>query len=245
MSFDAYITHLCLLHADPGTSNLTAKDASTYIPGSNPASSYPSMRRFCITSSTILEPLLLLLAHAIRMRDTRCCGIVLRVYRSLVPEFATEQNSPLAPAIREFISTEVLKACISSLNEAYFVDLHKDIAQLIASILLHYSPHTDTPRQILLSLPRIEEKAVTKCIDYITRQGTQQRQQRALVLDLLRDIKGVSISEQGRISKNASQARKERSKMQQEFMKEQPVPLSNGRQSSPNYVGISSMLEES
>ena len=64
------------------------------------------------------------------MRDGRCCGVVLRIFRSLIPDFAT-QDTPLAPSIREFISTDVLKACISSLNEPYFVDLQKDLAQLI------------------------------------------------------------------------------------------------------------------
>jgi exportin-5 len=202
------------------------------------------MRKFAISSMTILEPLLLFLAHAIRMRDTRCCGIVLRIYRSLVPEFASDRNTPVAPAIREFISTDVLKACISSLNEPYFVDLHKDIAQLIATIIMFYTPHTNTPREILLSLPGIDEKAVNKCTEYIMRQGMQQRQQRALVLDLLRDIKGVSISEQGRITKTPSQAKKERSKMQQEFLKEHPAQNSNDRQPSPNFEGVANMLEE-
>jgi len=199
------------------------------------------MRKFCLTSPTILEPLLLFLTHAIRMRDTRCCGVVLRVFRSLIPDFASAQDSPFASNIREFISTDVLRACISSLNEPYFVDLQKELAQLISSILIYYSPVTDTPRQILLSLPGIEERAVDKCIEYIMRQGMQQRQQRALVLDLLRDIKGVSISEQGRITKSVSAVRKERSKMQQEFLKEQP---SESRKTSPNLEGVAGMFDE-
>jgi exportin-5 len=70
----------------------------------------------------------------------------------------------------------------------------------------------------------------------------QQRQQRALVLDLLRDLKGVSISEQGRITKSASTVRKERSKMQQEFMKEQP-PGEN-RKASPSLEGVAGMFDE-
>jgi len=175
------------------------------------------------------------------MRDGRCCGVVLRVFRSLIPEFA--DDSPLSGSIREFISTDVLKACISSLNEAYFVDLHKELAQLIASILTYYSPLTTTPRNILLSLPGMEERSVDKCIDYIMRQGMQQRQQRALVLDLLRDIKGVSISEQGRITKPASAVRKERSKMQQEFLKE-PSVENAGRKASPSLEGVAGMFEE-
>ena len=211
--------------------------------GKNPASAYPSMRKFCLTSSTILEPLLLFLTHAIRMRDSRCCGIVLRVFRSFIPDFASNQDSAISSSIREFISTEVLKACISSLNEPYFADLQRDLAQVIASILIYYSPVTKTPRQIILSLPGIEERAVDKCIDYIMRQGTQQRQQRALVLDLLRDITGVGISEQGRITKSAAAVRKDRSKMQQEFLKEQPV---DPRKTSPNLdnlEGVAGMFE--
>lgn len=198
------------------------------------------MRKFCLTSSTILEPLLLFCTHTIRVRDGRCCGVVLRVFRSIVPDFAHDHESPLTASIREFISTDVLKACISSLNEPYFVDLHKDLAHLIASILIYYSPMTGTPKQVLLSLPGLQEKAVDSCILYLTRQGMQQRQQRALVLDLLRDVKGVSISEQGRITKSASAARKDRSKMQQEFMKEQTEP----RGASPSLDGVAGMFNE-
>ncbi|THV49418.1 hypothetical protein BGAL_0196g00160 [Botrytis galanthina] len=195
----------------------SAKEASTFI--QSQANSYPSMRKFCLTSQAILESLLLFLTHAIRMRDTRCCGVVLRVFRSIVPEFSSGNDSSLASSIREFISTEVLKAAISSLNEPYFVELQKDLASLIASILAHYAPVTDTPKQILLSLPGIQEKAVNKCIEALTVHGVQQRTQRALILDLLKDLKGVSISEQGRISKSASVVRKERSKMQEAFMR--------------------------
>jgi exportin-5 len=203
------------------------------------------MRNFCLTSSTILEPLLLFLTHAIRMRDSRSCGVVLRVFRSIIPDFGPSQqsDSPFSSSIREFISTDVLKACISSLHEPYFVELQKDLAYLIASILIHYSPGTETPRQILLSLPGIQESSVDKCIEYILRPGMQPRQQRALILDLLRDLKGVSISEQGRITKSASTVRKERSKMQREFMKEQPVKQEN-RRPSPSLEGLAGMFDE-
>lgn len=179
------------------------------------------------------------------MRDSRCCGVVLRVFRSIIPDFGPTQQSdtPFSSSIREFISTDVLKACISSLHEPYFVELQKDLAQLIASILIYYSPATETPRQILLSLPGIQEASVDKCIDYIMRQGMQPRQQRALVLDLLRDLKGVSISEQGRITKSASTVRKERSKMQQEFMKEQPSVKEENRRASPSLEGVAGMFD--
>ena len=74
------------------------------------------------------------------------------------------------------------------------------------------------------------------------RQGMQARQQRALILDLLRDLKGVSISDQGRITKSASTVRKERSKMQQEFLKEQS-PVQDDEGASPGLEGVASMFE--
>ena len=232
--------NLSLTRTDPQTNSGTAKEASTYE--GNPVLDRPSMRKFCLTSSTILEPLLLFCTHAIRMRDGRCCGVVLRVFRSIIPEFVS--SDPLPSSIREFISTDVFKACITSLNEPYFVDLQKDIASVISYILIYYSPLTNTPRQILLTLPGIYEKPVDKCIEYLSKQGLQPRQQRALVLDLLRDLKGVSISEQGRITKSASVVRKERSKMQQEFMKEQPEEMRKPRPSPEldGYSGIAGLF---
>jgi exportin-5 len=184
------------------------------------------------------------------MRDSRCCGVVLRVFRSIIPDFAASDDSQFSSQIREFISTDVLQACISSLTEPYFVELQKDLAQVIASIMICYSQGTETPRQILLSLPGIDQASVDKCISYMMRQGVHQRQQRALVLDLLRDLKGVSISEQGRITKPVAVVRKERSKMQQEFMKEQPATVENGhghghgqRQTTPNLDGVAGMFD--
>ncbi|PBP26094.1 nuclear import and export protein, partial [Diplocarpon rosae] len=137
---------------NPEASAPTAQDTSACV-NTHPAPTYPSMRKFCLTSSTILEPLLMFLTHAIRMRDGRCCGVALRIFRSL------------------------------------------------------------------------------------------QRQQRALVLDLLRDIKGVSISEQGRIPKSIPSVKVHRSKMQQEFMKAPSGPAV-ARPSSPSLEGVAGMFEE-
>jgi len=49
-------------------------------------------------------------------------------------------------------------------------------------------------------------------------QSTSTRQQKALVLDLLEGLRGVSISEQGRISGRPEDRRKARSAMQARYM---------------------------
>lgn len=205
------------------------------------------MRKFCLTEPSILESLILFSTHAIRMRDTRCCGVVLRVFRSIIPEFGYNRDADqTAGPIREFISTEVLQAAITSLHEPYFVDQQRELATVIATILVSYCPLTPTPKAILMSLPGLQEAAVDKCIDYVSRTGVQVRQQRALVLDLLQDLKGVSVSEQGRISKSATVVRKERSKMQQEFMQteqQKEVPSGLGRR-TPEMESLASLFNE-
>lgn len=66
-----------------------------------------TMREFILSSDSVLEPLILFCTHALRMRDSRCCGIIIRVFRSIVPEFQADRAD-----IREFICREVLMAAI-------------------------------------------------------------------------------------------------------------------------------------
>lgn len=196
----------------------------------------------------IVEPLLVFCCHGIRVRDTRCCSMVLRLFISLVPEFSLEplaskktpatqggQNgsvpidtSPasqeIASVIREYISTEVLQACVTSFHEPYFVDLQKELASLIAAIIVYYSPITPTPRDVLLSLPNVNPGDLDRLGAYSTKPGSHTRQQRGIVLEMLKDLKGVSVSEMGKLSKSAGlgssnrNKKTHRTKMAQAFM---------------------------
>ena len=187
--------------------------------------------------------------HAIRMRDTRCCSVILRVLRSIIPEFhvdssnapspsktkngvglsmtVSELNAPIpadvAAPIREFISSEVLKACITSLHEPYFVDLQKELAALIASIIIYYQDLTPTPVSVLLTLPKLHPEDIERALEALKRPGLQTRQQRAVVLELLKELKGVSVSEMGKLDNTPRGIkRNQRSKMLQHFMSTPP-----------------------
>lgn len=81
------------------------------------------MREFVLSSDAVLEPLILFCTHALRMRDSRCCGIIIRVFRSIVPEFTEERAD-----IREFICREVLMASVD-VSTSYF-DAYSDITDL-------------------------------------------------------------------------------------------------------------------
>ncbi|KAM4057971.1 hypothetical protein HRG_011077 [Hirsutella rhossiliensis] len=236
----------------------------------NGSSTFPSLRKFCLSRQEIVEPLLVFCTHGIRMRDTRCCGMTLRLFVSLVPEFHVDQArssqggvdgrgglstvpAELASAIREYISSDVLKACVTSLHEPYFVEVQKELASLIAAILVYYGPSTTTPRNVLLSLPNVEAEELERLGAYMGKPGSHTRQQRAIVLDLLKDLKGVSVSEMGKLAKstgfgNAPRGKRQtRSKMAQGFMSE-PMPSAPGvagpRGVTPDALeGVSSLFE--
>lgn len=234
---------------------------------------YPSLRKFCLMNSSVIEPLLVFMSHAIRMHDGRCCGVVLKVFRSIIPEFRGvdgqgQRLPPVEPmrhapipdnflipadttkAVREYISTEILKACISSLHEHHFVDLQRELGNVIAAIIANYIHLTETPREILSSLPNLHQQEVDTCLTKITQPGTSQRAQRVLVLGLLKDLKGVSIAEMGKVQKNtdfgsAKKKASTRSEMQQQFMEAPPTngqQANNGR-NSPDLTGIAGLFD--
>lgn len=249
------------------------------MPSEQPPKKYPSLRKFCLMHTNIVEPLLVFCTHAIRMRDTRCCSIILRVFRSIVPEFqdhtpASEghggsardapsdsasanqhmDTSPLPaeviPMIREYIASDVLKACITSLHEPYFVDLQKDLAALIAAIIAYYSRLTNTATDLLLSLPGVSQEELQKFVPFMAKPGSHTRQQRALVLELLKDVKGVSISEMGKVSAaggagTGRSKRAGRTKMAEEFMKapEPQRPVAGDGTKDEEFIGVSRLFE--
>lgn len=247
-----YMPHapITRLKSSVGFANGYPSDPAPLRPQDQPRQ-YPTLRKFCLVNPDIVEPLLLFCTHVIRVKDTRCCSIILRVFRSIVPDFASTdatqpQPPPPQPAgeaanglnleewldtrpipperaspIREYISSEVLRACVTSFHEPYFVDLQKELASLIAAIVVYYGPLTATPRDVLLSLPNVRAKDLDRLGEFAAKPGSQTRQQRALVLHMLKDLKGVSIAEMGRLPKSsmpAPQKKTTRSKMAQEFM---------------------------
>ena len=91
----------------------------------------------------------------------------------------------------------------------------------------------------------------------MAKPGSHSRQQRQIVLDMLKDVKGISVSEMGKMPKSTGfetdRSRKgTRSKMAQQFMSEQPMSGTggsrtdaNGRQDTPDALESVSNLFES
>lgn len=195
------------------------------------------MRTLILSEPSVLEPLILFCTHALRMRDSRCCTLICRILRSILPSFTA--NEPPAPQVREFISTEVLKACITSLNEPYFADIQRDLANLIANILALYSPLTPTARDILLSLPDMSAQKVDSAIERIVASASE-RTQRVLVLELLEGVRGVSIHEMGKIDRRDGKGKK--SALMMQYMQVEEKSGGGKREQSPQLEGMAEMF---
>ncbi|KAJ5909730.1 hypothetical protein N7504_004373 [Penicillium tannophilum] len=229
---------------DPQRGDPDRAEADPSAPQSTPDIS-DSIRHFVLSSPEIFEPLMLFCTHALRMRDTRCCSIITRVIRSILPDFAPPHNSQTTLTIREFICSDVLKACITSVHEPYFVDMQKDLAQLIASIWVLYGMETCTPRSIFLTLPGITPEKLSHTEAQLHRSPSP-RQQRALVLELLESLRGVSIAEQGKILGSREDRRKARSALQERYMtNEMETQQTNHRvdiNDGPDLSGVADMF---
>jgi len=193
------------------------------------------MREFLLSSNVILEPLILFCTHVLGMRDSRCCGIIIRVFRSIVPEFVENR-----PELREFMCREVFMASINSFNDDYFVDIQKDLAQLIVQIYLLYIPYTTTPRDLLLKIPGITDRKVENFHKRLI-ISSHVRVQRSLMLDLLSDVRGVAISEKGRVvipkAKEKGMVEKEKEKKAQMEREREAM-----ERRSPDFNGVADMF---
>jgi hypothetical protein len=160
------------------------------------------MYKFILRTPSLLETLLLFCNTILRVRDTRSVTASIRILRHILPAFRSE------PSIRAFFSDTILKSAITSLHEPYFVDAQKDLATLIAAIVL---TDVNSALNILLSLPVLgnDPARVQRKLDRL--QGTksgEERLQRSIVLDMLSGLRGVSIHELGKVEKRGKPRRR-------------------------------------
>jgi exportin-5 len=99
----------------------------------------------------------------------------------------------------------------------------------------------------MLSLPGMNEHRVSQTEAALLR-STSARQQRALILDLLEGLRGVSVSEQGKILGSREDRRKARSAMQERYMTTTNAEMEGQQQSrvdiddGPDLGGLADMF---
>ncbi|KAF2277539.1 uncharacterized protein EI97DRAFT_374586 [Westerdykella ornata] len=201
----------------------------------------PSMPTFILSHLSVLSPILLFSNSTLRVRDTRSVLTTIRVLRSLIPRF--REASP----IRSFFCDDVLKNAITSLHEPYFVDCQKELASLIAAIILL---EEETPRNILLSLPGVGSDPARldrRLAKLRSANRSDERLQRSIVLDLLASLRGVSIHELGKVERGrgigGGGGARNRGKVMEQYM-QMSVETQPGivRGGSPGLEGVAGMF---
>jgi exportin-5 len=203
-----------------GTSNASTQSMSSYV----------------LSSPKILPPLLLFYTHALSYRDTKSCIIVALTLRLLVLNLVSRQSTPnslddqTAVAVREFLSTETIKAAITSLNDGYFADQQRDLASLIATVWSSFGlpthipatesqpaherpPYTTAARDVMLSLPGLTVERIDTAAKQLIAARGHHRQERAVILNLLEGFRGVRLSELGKID-----TRGQKNKLMEKYM---------------------------
>lgn len=208
-----------LLEPDrPPSSARHGNGDSGTLPRSSQAEDPISVRELMLTDSTILAPLVLSCTNMLQVPDTRCCGTISQVLSSIVPRFGSSA-SPEGPAsdpavsaaraqICHFICNNILRTAITSLNDARFVDCQDKLAGLIASIVTHFASMTPDVRDVLYSLPSMQAERVDMAIKRLLSgpERSSERRARAVVLELLDGVRGVSIAEAGKLDMMAGGA---------------------------------------
>ena len=188
------------------------------------------MFRFVVSHSEILEPLLVFAKSALRFRDTRSVGTIVRLLRvNVLPAFRDASN------VHTYVCHDMLQAAIISLHEPYFVDAQKDLATLIAQMIQFDDL---IPRNVILQLPGMgdQQQKVEHAIRQI-KTSPNDRQARAWVLELLKDVRGVGIHEMGRMERAPT-----KKKAKQEYMAMDAADQIQ-RGGSPALEGVADMFQ--
>ncbi|KAG8625378.1 hypothetical protein KVT40_007129 [Elsinoe batatas] len=177
-----------------------------------PSSATPDtlLSTLLLSSPTTTEPLVAFLTDALRMRDSRCVAIATHVLRSVVAQYTalvqpgqdkpqpSDEQRHTGSTVQAHLETTCLQAAITSLNESYFVDVQKDLSALIACVVHNYAPCSGRAVGFLLSIQGLDPGRVQNAVHRVV-SSKKEREQRAIVMELLEGIRGVRMSEVGKI----------------------------------------------
>ncbi|PNS21929.1 hypothetical protein CAC42_527 [Sphaceloma murrayae] len=198
-------------------------------------------------------PIMAFLTDALRMRDSRCVAITTHVIRSAIAQYIamttstadrpppSDEQVETAALVQEYLETICLQAAVTSLNEQYFVDIQKDLASLIASIIHNYTPRSNRAANFLLSIPALNAQRVETAVKRVV-GSHREREQRAVVLELLEGIRGVRMSEVGKIGigGNPRSEKREKNKWTQSGMEVESGGIVRGN--TPPEGGLGDMF---
>lgn len=136
-----------------------------------------------------MEAYLMLTSNLLKIHDTRAVQHTVRnvhsILRTLMP----------LPHYQPFLSNTILEAALRSYNDSYFAETQSELLDLIAQI--YAVDPSGQAKALFLRLPGVKESSLLLYEQNLS-EHKSSRSRRQFTKELLAEIKGLVVSEQGR-----------------------------------------------
>lgn len=146
------------------------------------------LRRTVLENKNILAPFLQLCVHIMQFKDNRCSFNCCLVLRNIVQEIVLKDNE-----VDQYLSNEVIRACLNILNDSFFADVHSEAGAILATLYVLLRSKHEQPLIVLSTyLPSsiTREEADDFEMKLFSAKGT--RQQRGVFLEFLSTARALS-----------------------------------------------------
>jgi Exportin-5 family len=136
-----------------------------------------------------MEAYLMLTSNLLKIHDTRAVQHTVRNIQSILRTLM-----PL-PHYQPFLSNTILEAALRSYNDSYFAETQSELLDLIAQI--YTIDPSGQAKALFLRLPGVKESSLLLYEQNLS-EHKSSRSRRQFTKELLAEIKGLVVSEQGR-----------------------------------------------
>lgn len=136
-----------------------------------------------------MEAYLLLTSNLLKIHDTRAVQHTVRNIQSIL------RNLMPSPHYQRFFANTILEAALRSYNDSYFAETQSELIDLISQI--YTSDPSGQARSLFIRLPGVKESSLAAYELNLT-EHKSVRSRRQFTKELLAEIKGLAMSEQGR-----------------------------------------------
>lgn len=136
-----------------------------------------------------MEAYLMLTSNLLKIHDTRAVQHTVRNVQSILRTLM-----PL-PHYQPFLSNTILEAALRSYNDSYFAETQSELLDLIAQI--YTIDPSGQAKALFLRLPGVKESSLLLYEQNLS-EHKSSRSRRQFTKELLAEIKGLVVSEQGR-----------------------------------------------
>ncbi|TPX62346.1 hypothetical protein PhCBS80983_g00487 [Powellomyces hirtus] len=148
-----------------------------------PAFVHPNLVNFLLWDPTMTRSILATLTRLISVKDTAAAKKATIACTKLFPTLLSH------PEFHTWLGSDLLRAFLEALHDAYHIDMHSEILASIAELYSKLRPLSDAPFHLFASLPGVTAKSM---IEFENKLGANNvtKMQSSIVREFLRGITG-------------------------------------------------------